>query len=1163
MRKFTLLMVFLATTMLSMAQLYWNTNGTGAAINAANWASTSAGPFTSAWVDGSDMNFTANSAITYVTGIPIGNINISDGITVTLTAAGTLSTGGTVKTVTIGTGSTLTWNGQSVSTTAGTGFIKSGNGTWNIGAQGNAYPGGFTLNAGMVVLGGVNALGSGGTLTINGGTIAANAARDLSGKYAGGIVVGGDFQLGSGISPAVGTSNLTFTNNMDLGGTTRIITIGGPATYSLGGIISNGGLTLNNSVSGTVLLTGANTYTGATTLNGGILKLNPSANLTNATAYILNGGVLSTAGITATRTITASTLQLLNNTTIDFGTNAHTLTFAASDAVSWTAGKKLIVSGWVGTAGNSGTAAKLFVGNSDTGLTPTQLSQIRFLGFAGSAMQLATGEIVPSATAAATMSGTFKVGSSEVSPNFSTLADAIYTLNASNITGDVVLEVTSNLTVPENLGLGVNTNGFSITIRPDADADRTITFTQLADNPSPTGHLVIGYQGVGAAWSDVNTIPTSNVTIDGYAVGGSTRRLKLTNTTDNHVGARIISIVGGCQNVTIRNCIIENKTTNGTSPACVAVVPRKGTTVDAAPANTIIDNNILTGTGSVSMGVRLIVSGTPTAYVTGFIMRNNTVTVQRRLVELSYMNGANIYNNEFNLVQTAVPGSLIYGIFANTAFGTNPVNIYNNKFKQATVTENSASGAYGIRVISLGSGPSAWNIYNNTFAGMNRIQTSGAATLNLSYIQVAFGTANIYHNTFYMPAVTAAAAAGYYNAINNSNAQTAQKIRNNIFISDEPTAACAFVSNVCVSPGESENNIYYHRQTNANAKVVAAYADLASYQIANPTLDINSKSINVNFTNAAISDFSVTAPSLGDVNLRVPRLATVLKDITGADRKTNTYAGAYDAGDLNPKKPFTVTVPNGTDKVYIAGSFTDKLWDITNPLELTATANPNEFSANLDCEDGVEYKYFCEKGNWDYQEATSVNPLTWANNHTWAASDNVLYWYAMPKVTLNVSIGSGGIPANLFVKGSWNGWATAIELTKSGDTYSGFIGGNAGDKIYSNTQYKYYTNDMVADNLEVFTDNRWSIYPTMTDVIASFTTPIPATGISEATEMSVRIMRTYEGITAVFDGNAVVELYSINGALIDKTNATGSYSRELNHGAYIIRINGKATKFVK
>lgn len=66
-------------------------------------------------------------------------------------------------------------------------------------------------------------------------------------------------------------------------------------------------------------------------------------------------------------------------------------------------------------------------------------------------MQLATGEIVPSATAAATMSGTFKVGISEVSPNFSTLADAIYTLNASNISGDIVLEVTSNLTVPENL----------------------------------------------------------------------------------------------------------------------------------------------------------------------------------------------------------------------------------------------------------------------------------------------------------------------------------------------------------------------------------------------------------------------------------------------------------------------------------------------------------------------------------------------------------------------------------------------------------------------------------------------------------------------------------------------------------------------------------------
>ena len=65
------------------------------------------------------------------------------------------------------------------------------------------------------------------------------------------------------------------------------------------------------------------------------------------------------------------------------------------------------------------------------------------------------------------------------------------------------------------------------------------------------------------------------------------------------------------------------------------------------------------------------------------------------------------------------------------------------------------------------------------------------------------------------------------------------------------------------------------------------------------------------------------------------------------------------------------------------------------------------------------------------------------------------------------------------------------------------------------------------------------------------------------TNTSTRIMRTSSGIAVTFDGSANVELYNINGALIEKTKANGSYSRDLNNGVYIIRINGKSTKFVK
>lgn len=104
------------------------------------------------------------------------------------------------------------------------------------------------------------------------------------------------------------------------------------------------------------------------------------------------------------------------------------------------------------------------------------------------------------------------------------------------------------MTEAANVGLGVNTSGFSITFKPDADVDRTITFTQLSDNSSPTGHFIIGYLGTGlsSAWSDANTIATNNVTIDGYANGGTTKRLIFTNTNASHTNARVVIVVGAC-----------------------------------------------------------------------------------------------------------------------------------------------------------------------------------------------------------------------------------------------------------------------------------------------------------------------------------------------------------------------------------------------------------------------------------------------------------------------------------------------------------------------------------------------------------------------------------------------------------------------------------------
>ena len=367
------------------------------------------------------------------------------------------------------------------------------------------------------------------------------------------------------------------------------------------------------------------------------------------------------------------------------------------------------------------------------------------------------------------------------------------------------------------------------------------------------------------------------------------------------------------------------------------------------------------------------------------------------------------------------------------------------------------------------------------------------------------------------------------------------------------------------------SNVFFNRAGNTKSLFVSAttLSTFAAYQAANPTKDKNSKNVDVNFVSA--TDLTLTGASVNDVNLAVPRLSSILTDIAGTSRATVTYAGAFEASNLTSiAKQFTVTVPNGTAHVYIAGSFTGKAWDYTTPFELMPTATANQFTGIFPCVDGVAYKYLCEKTeDGDYAEAVydGGNAPLVGSNRTYNAADNVPIWYRVNKITFNASFASGTvIPLQLFVKGGFNSWATGIEMTKTANTFSTTLGGNVGDKFPANTEYKYYTNDMVTDNWESdatggYKGNRWAIAPIMNDVVARFTTLI-ITKVNEV-ETSARIMRTYSGIEVVVDSESTIELYGINGVLIDRTNVSGSYSHDLNNGIYIVRVNGKATKFVK
>ena len=243
-----------------------------------------------------------------------------------------MGTGGVVRTLNIGAGSLLDFNTNAISTAAGTGYIKNGAGV--LATSGGTYTGGFTLNAGTVIMRGIDAMGGGvgHVLTLNGGTVASNASRTIpSTKYGGGIVIGGNVQFGelsTVVSLANSTANLSFANNVNLGNSTRTFTQGNNGTNTFSGIISNGGLTLArnaDAASGQFSLSGANTFRDGLTLNS--VTVNASGN-----RAALGDGNVTLTGDSATRLNLTQGLTFENTFTIADSAGTKTITNSGSNA---------------------------------------------------------------------------------------------------------------------------------------------------------------------------------------------------------------------------------------------------------------------------------------------------------------------------------------------------------------------------------------------------------------------------------------------------------------------------------------------------------------------------------------------------------------------------------------------------------------------------------------------------------------------------------------------------------------------------------------------------------------------------------------------------------------------------------------------------------------
>lgn len=359
------LLGFAALQPTAQAQINYYYAGNGTALNTANWSTTAGGPYGINFVNGNNVVFEVAGT---ATGATITTTAITATANTTFTVAGgTISNqGNAVIPITVAAGITLDFSSQSFTSSATAGYIKNGDGVLALG--GNTYGGGFTLNAGTVILRGINALGNAATnsLTIGGGIIAANNNRDLTGRFGAGININANFQLGAATGLASNTANITFSNNTNLGGANRTITIGSNGTHTLGGVISNGGLTLASTggATGNLTLTGANTYAGNTVINGATLFANTTGAGNSATGTgtiaINSGGTLAGTG------------NALGNVSLNLGGR---ITAGTGTAV----GQTLTVNALTVDAGSN---FRTFVGNvgTPTDLTTTGASQVNVIG---------------------------------------------------------------------------------------------------------------------------------------------------------------------------------------------------------------------------------------------------------------------------------------------------------------------------------------------------------------------------------------------------------------------------------------------------------------------------------------------------------------------------------------------------------------------------------------------------------------------------------------------------------------------------------------------------------------------------------------------------------------------------------------------------------------
>ena len=520
----------------------------------------------------------------------VGTVTLQNGGLIdgngTLTSTGSFEMqDGTVNAVLAGTGIQLN------KTTTGTVWLN------NV----NTYTGLTNITGGVLRIGVNNAIGGGGNVTVNSGSLDMYGKTDTVGTV---TLQNGGLIYGSG--------TLTSTGSFEL----QDGTVGGT-------VLAGVGIQLNKTTSGTVYLNSVNTYTGLTNITAGTLQYGNSNAIASGNVTI-NGStaVLDMAGYSDT----VGTVTLDNSGTINGGSGS--VLTSTADFVMKSGTANAVLAGAVGLNKTTSGTVTLDQQNTYTGLTNITAGTLLY----GTNNAIGSGNVtIDGATTVLDMAGySDTVGTVTLSSNATINGGSGSVLSS---TGSFEMQSgTVNVVLADDPGTVLNkTTAGTVTL------NQQNTYTGLTNITA--GTLLYGTN---------NAIGSGNVTIDGattvldmagYSDTVGTVTLS-NNATINGGSSSVLTSTGtfemqsGTVNVVLGGSAALNKTTSGTvtlnnaNTYTGATAVSAGKLILAGPAANLSTSTAVT----ISSGAELVVNGNNTvASVTvtntgGTISGNNTLT---------------------------------------------------------------------------------------------------------------------------------------------------------------------------------------------------------------------------------------------------------------------------------------------------------------------------------------------------------------------------------------------------------------------------------------------------------------------------------------------------------------------------------------------------------